>query len=107
MAIISLLDLPIELPADSEARKAGLENLTDGLAQYMSRCKRNFQVFLRPSYTNSLPEIGQTYEGGISGSPGVEAHGAYAYCALACLALLGPPEETIPRYDHRYCPHQN
>lgn len=41
MAIISLLDLPLELPADSEARKAGLENLTDGLAQYMSRCKKN------------------------------------------------------------------
>ncbi|KAJ6096643.1 hypothetical protein N7486_007389 [Penicillium sp. IBT 16267x] len=78
MAIIALLDLPIELPADCEARKAGLEKLTDGLAQYMSRC--------------------QTYEGGISGSPGVEAHGAYAYCALACLALLGPPEETIPRH---------
>jgi hypothetical protein len=41
MAIITLLDLPIELPADCEARQAGLENLTDGLAQYMSRCKKN------------------------------------------------------------------
>ncbi|KAJ5923488.1 hypothetical protein N7454_008733 [Penicillium verhagenii] len=78
MAILSLLDLPVELPPNCEARQAGLQNLTDGLAQYMSRC--------------------QTYEGGISGSPGVEAHGAYAYCALACLALLGPPEETITRH---------
>ncbi|KAJ6032709.1 hypothetical protein N7540_003441 [Penicillium herquei] len=78
MAIITLLDLPVELPPDSPARNAGLHKLTDGLAQYLSRC--------------------QTYEGGISGSPGVEAHGAYAYCALACLALLGPPEETIPRH---------
>ncbi|KAJ6171393.1 hypothetical protein N7470_000460, partial [Penicillium chermesinum] len=78
MAILTLLDLPVELPPNVEARKAGLENLTDGLAQYLSRC--------------------QTYEGGISGSPGVEAHGAYAYCALACLALLGPPEETLTRH---------
>ncbi|KAJ5653121.1 hypothetical protein N7490_000124 [Penicillium lividum] len=78
MAIIALLDLPIELPPDCEARMAGLEKFSDGLAEYLSRC--------------------QTFEGGISGSPGVEAHGAYAYCALACLALLGPPEETITRH---------
>ncbi|KAJ5272732.1 hypothetical protein N7478_007857 [Penicillium angulare] len=78
MSIISLLDLPSELPPDCEARKSGLTTLTDGLAQYLSRC--------------------QTFEGGISGSPGVEAHGAYAYCALACLALLGPPEEIIVRH---------
>ncbi|KAJ5584249.1 uncharacterized protein N7459_004049 [Penicillium hispanicum] len=78
MAIISLLDLPLALPPDAPARQAGLETLTDGLAQYLSRC--------------------QSFEGGISGSPGVEAHGAYAYCALAALALLGPPDETIPRH---------
>lgn len=42
---------------------------------------------------------GQTFEGGISGSPGVEAHGAYAFCALACLSIIGPPEETIARYE--------
>ena len=41
---------------------------------------------------------GQTFEGGISGSPGSEAHGAYAFCALACLSILGPPEETIARF---------
>ncbi|XP_058805453.1 protein farnesyltransferase subunit beta [Phymastichus coffea] len=31
----------------------------------------------------------QTYEGGFSGCPGIEAHGGYAYCALAALTLLG------------------
>ncbi|KAL8697474.1 MAG: hypothetical protein Q9224_002291 [Gallowayella concinna] len=41
---------------------------------------------------------GQTFEGGISGSPQTEAHGAYAFCALACLSILGPPREMIPRY---------
>lgn len=43
--------------------------------------------------------VGQTYEGGISASPGTEAHGAYAFCALACLSILGPPQKMIPRYE--------
>ncbi|KAL4717942.1 hypothetical protein ACJJTC_001360 [Scirpophaga incertulas] len=30
----------------------------------------------------------QTYEGGFGGCPGMEAHGGYAFCALASLALL-------------------
>ncbi|CAI7606847.1 unnamed protein product [Penicillium bialowiezense] len=77
MTIISLLDLPLTL-ADGQAREAGLETLTSGLPQYLSRC--------------------QTFEGGISGSPGSEAHGAYAFCALACLAIMGPPEEVFTRH---------
>lgn len=31
----------------------------------------------------------QTWEGGFSGCPGMEAHGGYAYCGLASLVLLG------------------
>ena len=42
-------------------------------------------------------QSGQTYEGGISGQPNAEAHGAYAFCALGCLALLGDPHHIIPR----------
>jgi hypothetical protein len=38
MTIISLLDLPLTL-ADGQARDAGLETLTNGLPQYLSRCK--------------------------------------------------------------------
>lgn len=30
----------------------------------------------------------QTYEGGIAGVPGMEAHGGYSYCGLAALLLL-------------------
>lgn len=30
----------------------------------------------------------QTYEGGFAGCPGMEAHGGYAFCAIAALALL-------------------
>jgi protein farnesyltransferase subunit beta len=57
------------------------------------------QSFKSSSLTDLLGfNLGQSFEGGISGSPGVEAHGAYAFCALACLSMLGPPEETIPRY---------
>lgn len=40
---------------------------------------------------------GQTFEGGISGAPDTEAHGAYAFCALACLSILGPPHEYISK----------
>jgi prenyltransferase beta subunit len=31
----------------------------------------------------------QTYEGGFGGEPGAEAHGGYAFCAVAALAILG------------------
>lgn len=31
----------------------------------------------------------QTYEGGIGGTPGLEAHGGYTFCGAAALALLG------------------
>lgn len=30
----------------------------------------------------------QTYEGGIGGEPGVEAHGGYTYCGVASLVIL-------------------
>jgi hypothetical protein len=45
-----------------------------------------------------LDFAGQTFEGGISAKPDVEAHGAYAFCALACLCVLGDPHVMIPKY---------
>jgi protein farnesyltransferase subunit beta len=78
LVMVSLLELPIELPPDAPARAAGLETFEDGLGVYLSRC--------------------QTYEGGLSAAPGLEAHGAYAFCALACLCLLGDPHKVMPRY---------
>lgn len=42
--------------------------LTEGVAEYVASC--------------------QTYEGGIGGESGVEAHGGYAYCGLATMILL-------------------
>ena len=77
MVMISLLALPLELPPDAPARRAGLETFVDELPEYFSRC--------------------QTFEGGISGAPQTEAHGAYAFCALAGLSILGPPQEMIPK----------
>lgn len=41
---------------------------------------------------------GQTFEGGISGKPDGEAHGAYAFCALGCLSILDTPHRIIPKY---------
>jgi hypothetical protein len=95
MTIISLLDLPLALPSDAVGRSVGMQKLTDDLPNYLARCK------LCHCATESCADglcAGQTFEGGISGSPGVEAHGAYAFCALACLSIIGPPEETIARY---------
>jgi protein farnesyltransferase subunit beta len=77
MTIISLLNLPLELPVGSPARIKGDETFLTGL----------------PEWVSSI----QTYEGGIAASPNNEAHGAYAFCALACLSILGPPSETIPK----------
>lgn len=78
LVIISLLSLPLELPPDAPARAAGFTSFNDGLGEYISRC--------------------QTYEGGVSGTPGNEAHGAYVFCALGCLCLLGDPTEVFARF---------
>ncbi|KAK2157229.1 hypothetical protein LSH36_195g05038 [Paralvinella palmiformis] len=55
------------------ASAARLTNITtkdmfDGTAEWIVRC--------------------QTYEGGFGGIPGMEAHGGYAFCALAALVLI-------------------
>ena len=39
MVLLSLLDLPLTLPPDAEARKHGFETFTSGLSDYLSRCK--------------------------------------------------------------------
>ncbi|CAI5500453.1 unnamed protein product [Closterium sp. Naga37s-1] len=44
-------------------------DLTENVAAYVYRC--------------------QTYEGGIGGEPGAEAHGGYTFCALAAMLLAG------------------
>ena len=73
--MIVLLSLPLDLPPNAPGRKHGLTTLVDGLPEYLSRC--------------------QTYEGGISGAPQTEAHGAYAFCVLASLCMLGPPQKML------------
>lgn len=78
LVAITLLSLPWELPNDAPARGHGLTDFRDGLGCHLSRC--------------------QTFEGGLSANPTNEAHGAYTFCALACLSILGPPQETIKQY---------
>ncbi|PPJ51783.1 hypothetical protein CBER1_09135 [Cercospora berteroae] len=78
MTAITLLNLPLELPPDAPARNAGLTTFLDGLGEWVGRC--------------------QTYEGGIAGAPTNEAHGAYAFCALACLSIIDAPHQSIPKY---------
>ncbi|CZS99160.1 related to RAM1-protein farnesyltransferase, beta subunit [Rhynchosporium graminicola] len=76
--IITLLDIPFELHPDSPAWSREGATLLTGLPEWISRC--------------------QSFEGGMSARPDVEAHGAYAFCALACLSILGSPHEIIPNY---------
>ncbi|MCJ1408903.1 hypothetical protein MMC19_002980 [Ptychographa xylographoides] len=78
MVMIALLCLPLDLPQDAPARQQGLTSFVDELPQWLSRC--------------------QTYEGGISGAPGTEAHGAYAFCALACLSIIGDPRDVLTKF---------
>ncbi|KAL5113512.1 CAAX farnesyltransferase (FTase) subunit beta [Pleosporales sp. CAS-2024a] len=78
LVVLSLLNLPLDLPQDAPARGHGLTTFVDGLGDWVSKC--------------------QSWDGGISAAPGNEAHGAYAFCGLGCLALLGPPQQTLPQY---------
>ena len=75
MSLVALLNLPLELPPTAKANRNGQDTFLTGLSEYVSRC--------------------QTFEGGISGSPGTEAHGAYAFCALACLCIYADPKIII------------
>jgi len=77
MTAITLLNLPLTLPPSAPARQAGLESFLDRLGEWIGRC--------------------QTYEGGIAAAPGSEAHGAYAFCALACLSIMDAPHISVPQ----------
>lgn len=78
LTVASLLNLPMELPPEAPARAAGLTSFFDGLGEWIGAC--------------------QTFEGGIAGAPTNEAHGAYAFCALACLSIIDAPYISIPKY---------
>ena len=51
--------------------------VTAGVAAFLERC--------------------QTYEGGIGGEPGAEAHGGYAFCGIATHVLLDCNSRLDPR----------
>eukprot|EP00127_Corallochytrium_limacisporum_P004872 Clim_evm16s191 gene=Clim_evmTU16s191 len=74
IAVAKLLDL-------ESLTSHGGDTLFDGTAEWIASC--------------------QTYEGGLGGVPGMEAHGGYAYCGLAGLALLNRIEVLEPyRFIH-------
>ena len=51
------------------------DSIATGVAEYVASC--------------------QTYEGGIAGEPGMEAHGGYSYCGLAAVAILGTASSCL------------
>ncbi|TAQ88026.1 hypothetical protein B7494_g3645 [Chlorociboria aeruginascens] len=67
VVIITLLNLPLDLPRQSPAWSREGDTLLTGLPEWVARC--------------------QTFEGGISAQPDAEAHGGYAFCALGCLSI--------------------
>jgi protein farnesyltransferase subunit beta len=79
VVLISLLDLPSRLPDSARRTGWSAENLQDGLEDWVASC--------------------QTFEGGISGAPGNEAHGAYTFCAIACLSLLNEQHLALRSLD--------
>lgn len=79
MVVISLLNLPSNLPTPIHTKDTTLSNFQDGVEDYLAKC--------------------QTFEGGISGAPGTEAHGAYAFCALACLCLMNGQQNMLRCLD--------
>ncbi|KAL7817677.1 prenyltransferase [Trichoderma aethiopicum] len=76
--VISLLNLPLNLSPESPARAGGHTDLLSGLGDWVRLC--------------------QTYEGGVSAKHGVEAHGAYAFCALGCLSIIDSPHRSVRKY---------
>lgn len=78
VVVLSLLSIPLELPPDAPARTHGLTTFVDNLGDWVSKC--------------------QSWDGGISAAPGNEAHGAYAFCGLGCLSIIGAPKETLNKY---------
>ena len=78
MTIISLLNLPLSLPYDSPTDITRQQTFLTNLGEWLGRC--------------------QTYEGGIGQAPDNEAHGAYAFCCLACLCIMDAPRISIPKF---------
>lgn len=71
LCVIALLQLPL----DSSHGEPG--GLIAGTAEWIGRC--------------------QTFEGGLGGAPGLEAHGGYVFCGLASLSILGDPWDFTNR----------
>jgi protein farnesyltransferase subunit beta len=83
LTVMALLNLPWDLPNDSPAKLHPDDNLLTRLPEWLASC--------------------QTYEGGLSGSPNSEAHGAYAFNVLAALSILDDPRLSIPKYGLYLC----
>lgn len=101
--VVSLLNLPTELTPESPAWTPDHPTLFTKLPEYVQRCMytqvppRSGSFWPGQQFSLTPSAQGQTFEGGISAHPGAEAHGAYAFCALGCLAILDSPDRIIPR----------
>ncbi|KAF4666261.1 hypothetical protein FOL47_004163 [Perkinsus chesapeaki] len=72
IAVASMMKM---LTPELETGGAANATLCAGVLEYIHKC--------------------QTWEGGIAGEPGLEAHGGYAFCGLAAATMLGKAKETL------------
>jgi len=64
---------------------------SDVRGTYCAIVVASYLNLLTPEITEKVPEYiksCQTYEGGIGGCPGNEAHGGYAFCAMSAVSIL-------------------
>lgn len=64
---------------------------TNDRGSYCALSVASLLNMITPELTQSMGSFitaCQSYEGGIGGEPGIEAHGGYSYCGLAALCLL-------------------
>ncbi|EFE39077.1 Rab geranylgeranyltransferase, beta subunit [Trichophyton verrucosum HKI 0517] len=94
--MIALLDLPLELPLDAPARKAGLTLFTSGLPEYLARCTSlSLSLTLSliryidlPSLISWLSARQYAPEGGFSGRTNKLVDGCYSHWVGGCWPLI-------------------
>lgn len=90
-------DWLLSLKNEDGSFKMHVDGETDCRAVYCALCIASVLDILDEDITKDTAEWlakCQTFEGGFGGEPGDEAHGGYAFCALAALCILMPPKDV-------------
>ncbi|KAF9951104.1 hypothetical protein BGZ65_006185 [Modicella reniformis] len=104
----TLLEFLMRVKQKDGSFKTMVDGEVDVRGSYCAMAVATLTNIVTPELVESAADfIGrcQTYEGGLGGYPGVEAHGGYAFCGLAALELLGRTDvlnmDTFVRWSVR------